>query len=574
VLGAACALVVLAWLPAGVAHAATTATATFSSPGQYSFAVPPGVTSIAITAVGAPGGGCVIPELSFPNGGKGAAVSAAVTVLPGEGLLVGVGGPGGNADSRSSADPARGGIGGGGAGGDSPPASIACSGGGGGASLVGFGSPSPGFPGVLVVAGGGGGGNTLVAGGDSGSPGGAYQCGDCGGKPGTLTGGGAGGVGDPRVAEAGTSGSLGLGGNGGGCKQPACGDGGGGGGGGYYGGGGASAGVGDARGDVSGGAGGGGGSSFVVSGATNASMALTSDPPSVSITYAVPTADESTTTMDFGTQPPGTASPAQTLTVTNKGSAPLVVSGVQLGGDDPDDFLVGDRCQQPVPVGSSCQVGVRFHPQATGARSATLTVLTNAPSPPAAVALSGGPSATTTCADRAATRGGSAGADELAGTRGSDVLAGGPGDDRIGAGGGNDLICAGPGNDRVVGGAGDDRVVGGQGNDRVVGGQGNDRVVGGQGNDRLFGGEGQDSLDGGAGNDTLTGGGGRDTLNGSSGSDTLNGSGGSDTLEGGPGDDGVDARDGAPDQVRCGDGADVVRADPSDHLTGCEDIRR
>jgi hypothetical protein len=131
----------------------------------------------------------------------------------------------------------------------------------------------------------------------------------------------------------------------------------------------------------------------VVPGAADVAMALSSAPPGVSITYAAPTAVASQTALRFGTQAPGTAGPAQTLTVANKGSAPLVVSAVVLGGDDPDDFLVGDRCQQPVPVGSSCQVGVRFHPQATGARAATLTVLTNAPSPPAAVALSGGPSA-------------------------------------------------------------------------------------------------------------------------------------------------------------------------------------
>ena len=154
---------------------------------------------------------------------------------------------------------------------------------------------------------------------------------------------------------------------------------------------------------------------------------------------------------------------------------------------------------------------------------------------------------TTTCAGRAATSVGSGGADRLAGTRGSDVLAGGAGNDLARGGGGNDLICAGPGNDRVAGG---------------------------QGNDRLLGGGGQDRLDGGARNDQLNGGGGRDLLNGGGGSDILNGGGGSDTLQGGPGRDRVDARDGAPDRVLCGDGADVVRADPSDHLIGCERVRR
>ena len=51
--------------------------------------------------------------------------------------------------------------------------------------------------------------------------------------------------------------------------------------------------------------------------------------------------------------------------------------------------MINDRCQQPVPPGASGQVGVRFAPQRLGASSASLTLLTNAPSAPAAVALSG-----------------------------------------------------------------------------------------------------------------------------------------------------------------------------------------
>jgi hypothetical protein len=391
VLGAACALAVLASLPAGVASAATTATATFSSPGGYAFTVPPSVTGIAVTAVGAAGGDCIFGTF---GGGRGAAVSATFAVSPGERLVVGVGGPGGNASACGQGGAGgAGGIGGGGTGGDVATGNGNArhpGGGGGGASLVGTASSSPGFAGLLVVAGGGGGGNGYATGGDSGSPGGQnFDCGDCGkGGPGTLTSGGAGGhvAGTPDVD--GAAGSFGLGGSGAACP-PAYANtdciGGGGGGGGYYGGGGG--------GSVTAAGGGGGGSSFVGARAANVSIALSSTASAVSMTYAAPAADVSASAMHFGTQAPGTAGPAQTLTVTNKGSAPLVVSGVLLGGADPGDFLLGDRCQQPVPAGSSCQVGVRFHPQATGARSASLTLLTNAASAPAAVTLSGGISA-------------------------------------------------------------------------------------------------------------------------------------------------------------------------------------
>ncbi len=373
-----------------VAPAATTATTTFNTPGQYLFSVPAGVRSLTVTSVGGAGGTCASQPGSGGEtgaGGQGAAVAATVTVSPGEQLFVGVGGSGGACGDSAGA----GGTGGGGAGGTSQHGRNGA--GGGAASLVGVATPSPSFAGLLVVAGAGGGAAgsdgccNLFDGGAAGSPGESIH-GNPGGGAGTLTAGGAGGPpgGDSNVAQAGGAGSLGIGGPGGGCSSQILVDGaGGGGGGGYYGGGGG--GCGDRQ-----GSGGGGGSSFVVTGATGVSTTLTSASPGVSITYLAPTSDESTTSMHFGSQAVGTAGPAQVLVVKNDGSAPLVVSGVLLGGVNPDDFLIGDRCQQPVTVGSSCEIGVRFHPQVAGARSATLTLLTNAATAPPAVALAAGTS--------------------------------------------------------------------------------------------------------------------------------------------------------------------------------------
>jgi hypothetical protein len=110
----------------------------------------------------------------------------------------------------------------------------------------------------------------------------------------------------------------------------------------------------------------------------------------VSITYGVPTAEQSTTSMSFGTQPQGTAGPEQDLTVTNNGSATLIVAGVVLSGANPGDYLIDNhQCLGGVAPGSSCVIGVRFDPQAAGASSATMTVITNAPTAPGAVSLSG-----------------------------------------------------------------------------------------------------------------------------------------------------------------------------------------
>jgi hypothetical protein len=117
---------------------------------------------------------------------------------------------------------------------------------------------------------------------------------------------------------------------------------------------------------------------------------LTSASPAVSFTYAAPKVQQDLTAMRFGEEATGSLSKPQTLVVSNDGSAPLIVSGVVLEGRDPDDFVVGNRCQEPVAPGASCHVGVRFAPQQQGARSATLTLLTNAVVAPEPVKLSGG----------------------------------------------------------------------------------------------------------------------------------------------------------------------------------------
>ena len=116
---------------------------------------------------------------------------------------------------------------------------------------------------------------------------------------------------------------------------------------------------------------------------------MTSAPPSVTITYATPTAGLSSSALSFGSEAQGSVSTQQVVTVTNTGGAALLVTGVQTGGTNPGDYLIADGCQQPVAPGAGCQIGVRFVPQAQGASSATLTILTNAPAMPAPVTLSG-----------------------------------------------------------------------------------------------------------------------------------------------------------------------------------------
>jgi len=92
------------------------------------------------------------------------------------------------------------------------------------------------------------------------------------------------------------------------------------------------------------------------------------------------------TALTFATQAVGTASAAQTITVTNSGTAALVVSGVGVTGD----FSETDNCVgAPVAVGASCAVQVVFSPTAAGAAAGVLTVSGNVPGGSATAALSG-----------------------------------------------------------------------------------------------------------------------------------------------------------------------------------------
>ncbi|MGZ6672649.1 MAG: calcium-binding protein [Solirubrobacteraceae bacterium] len=117
-------------------------------------------------------------------------------------------------------------------------------------------------------------------------------------------------------------------------------------------------------------------------------------------------------------------------------------------------------------------------------------------------------------------------------------------------GAGNDWIgtTLGPGTMGVV--------HGGPGNDTIYGDGGNSQLYGDDGNDVVYGSYGDDTVDGGPGFDQIFGDG--------------------DYAE--PGDDGSDlinARDAAPDDVRCGYGWDKVTADPADRVGDeCDEVDR
>jgi hypothetical protein len=89
--------------------------------------------------------------------------------------------------------------------------------------------------------------------------------------------------------------------------------------------------------------------------------------------------------LSFGNEAVGSTSAAQTVTVTNTGSAAATVSAVSAGAP----FAETNNCGSWIAAGTSCTVSVTFKPTEAGSASANLTVASNATNPSLTVALSG-----------------------------------------------------------------------------------------------------------------------------------------------------------------------------------------
>jgi azurin len=89
--------------------------------------------------------------------------------------------------------------------------------------------------------------------------------------------------------------------------------------------------------------------------------------------------------LTFTVQPVGSISSSQTVTLTNSGNAPLMVTSIAASGD----FAQTDTCGSIVSAGGNCTMNVTFTPTATGNRMGTLTIADNASNSPQTVTLSG-----------------------------------------------------------------------------------------------------------------------------------------------------------------------------------------
>ena len=133
-------------------------------------------------------------------------------------------------------------------------------------------------------------------------------------------------------------------------------------------------------------------------GARAASVQITDDasgsPHAVSLsgTGTAPAVTVSPASLSFGSQSPGTASAAQTATLTNSGTAPLSIASIAMTGADAADFTQTNTC--PLSPGTlaasgSCTFSIRFAPATVGPKTASVQITDDAAGSPRSISLSG-----------------------------------------------------------------------------------------------------------------------------------------------------------------------------------------
>jgi hypothetical protein len=94
---------------------------------------------------------------------------------------------------------------------------------------------------------------------------------------------------------------------------------------------------------------------------------------------SIPAVTITPSTLSFAGTLQGTTSTAQSITVTNSGTAALHISSVKMGGANAGDFAVSNGCTTPAYAASAtCMVALTFTPSATGMRAGTLTITDDA----------------------------------------------------------------------------------------------------------------------------------------------------------------------------------------------------
>lgn len=116
-------------------------------------------------------------------------------------------------------------------------------------------------------------------------------------------------------------------------------------------------------------------------------------PQAVSLagTGIAPVVSLSPGSLTFGQQIVGSTSPAQTITLTNVGTASLTISGIATTGDfaQTNTCIPASSTSGVLMPGANCSIAVTFTPTAAGTRSGTVVMADSASSSPQTVQLTG-----------------------------------------------------------------------------------------------------------------------------------------------------------------------------------------
>lgn len=104
---------------------------------------------------------------------------------------------------------------------------------------------------------------------------------------------------------------------------------------------------------------------------------------------ATPTATFTPSSLSFSSQGVGTTSASQGISLSNTGTATMNISSIVVAGTNPGDFSQTNTCSSTLAVSSSCTINVTFTPPIVGARSANITVTSDASNSPTVAGLSG-----------------------------------------------------------------------------------------------------------------------------------------------------------------------------------------
>jgi hypothetical protein len=134
-------------------------------------------------------------------------------------------------------------------------------------------------------------------------------------------------------------------------------------------------------------------------GARNASVTITDNaansPQSVTLsgTGAAPIVSlGGTVSLNFGNQLVGTTSAAQTITLSNTGTAALTITSIAITGTNSSDFAQTSTCPvspTTLAAGANCAINVTFKPTAVGNRTGSVSFTDSAAGSPQSVALTG-----------------------------------------------------------------------------------------------------------------------------------------------------------------------------------------